>query len=232
MAQYDYDLFTIGAGSGGVRASRRLGVLRRQSRDRRGTLSWRHLRQRRLHPEKAFGLCLPLTAKTSTISAGYGWTVGERHFDWAKLIANKNKEINRLNGVYRKLLGDSGVDTHRGPRRGRRSAHHCRSTAKKSPRNIFLSRSAVGRWCRSFPASEYAITSNEAFYLPTLPERVIIVGGGYIGVEFAGIFHGLGRTDHATLSRRAVSARFRRRHSHDIGRARCASAASICASTS
>jgi glutathione reductase (NADPH) len=190
MAQYDYDLFTIGAGSGGVRASR---------------ISAAFGAKVAVAEERYLGGtcvnvgCIPkkLLVYASHYGddfddlAGYGWTAGERHFDWPTLIANKNREIQRLNGVYRKILADGGVDLI--------EAHaevvdpHTVSVEGKqiSAKYILV---AVGSWptVPQFPGSQFAITSNEAFYLPTLPTRVIIVGGGYIGVEFAGIFHGLG----------------------------------------
>ncbi|HET9916507.1 MAG TPA: glutathione-disulfide reductase, partial [Candidatus Binatia bacterium] len=122
---------------------------------------------------------------------GYGWTVGERHFDWAKLIDSKNKEILRLNGVYRKLLADAGVTLMEGHAEVV-DEHTVAIDGKRITAEYILL--AVGSWptVPKFPGCAHAITSNEAFYLPSLPERVIVVGGGYIGVEFAGIFHGLG----------------------------------------
>jgi glutathione reductase (NADPH) len=190
MAQYDYDLFTIGAGSAGVRASR---------------MSAAYGAQVAVAEERYLGGtcvnvgCIPkkLLVYASHFgedfedAAGFGWTVGERHVDWAKLIANKNTEISRLNGIYRKLLQDAGViiiesraeivDPHTVVVNGKRI------TAKY----ILI---AVGGWpmVPEFAGSEHAITSNEIFFLPTLPRKIIIVGGGYIGAEFAGIFHGLG----------------------------------------
>ena len=190
MPQYDYDLFTIGAGSGGVRASRwaaNLGA-------RVAVAEERYLGGTCVNvgciPKKLLVYASHYGDDFNDL-AGYGWTVGERRFDWSKLIENKNREINRLNGIYRKVLADAGVslfeahaevvDPHTVSVDGRRL------TAKY----ILV---AVGSWpiVPQFPGCEHAITSNEAFYLPSLPETVIIVGGGYIGVEFAGIFHGLG----------------------------------------
>ena len=190
MAQYDYDLFTIGAGSGGVRASR---------------VSAAFGAKVAVAEERALGGtcvnvgCIPkkLLVYASHYgedfreAQGFGWTVGERSNDWAKLIANKDKEILRLNGVYRKLLTDAAVDILEGhaevidPHTVAVDGRHY------SAKYILV---AVGSWpsVPQFPGSDHAITSNEAFYLRSLPEKVIIVGGGYIGVEFAGIFHGLG----------------------------------------
>jgi glutathione reductase (NADPH) len=124
-------------------------------------------------------------------ASGFGWTVERPRFDWAQLIANKNKEIQRLNGIYRNVLGDAGVEIIE--HRAEVVDPHTVSVDGReiTARYILV---AVGSWpvVPKIPGTEYAITSNEAFYLPALPQRVIIVGGGYIGVEFAGIFHGLG----------------------------------------
>ena len=190
MAQFDYDLFTIGAGSGGVRASR---------------MSASFGAKVAVAEERYLGGtcvnvgCIPkkLLVYASHYGddfddlAGYGWTVGERRFDWAKLIENKNKEILRLNGIYRKILADAGVTLLEG-HADVIDAHTVAVDGKRITAKYILV--AVGGWpaVPTFPGSEYAITSNEAFYLPSLPERVIVAGGGYIGVEFAGIFHGLG----------------------------------------
>jgi glutathione reductase (NADPH) len=124
-------------------------------------------------------------------AAGFGWTAGKRSFDWAKLIANKNEEITRLNGVYHRLLRESGVTILDG--HARILDPHTVAIGEKQYTARYLL-VAVGSWpvVPKLPGSEHAITSNEAFYLPTLPQKIIIVGGGYIGVEFAGIFHGLG----------------------------------------
>ena len=190
MAQYDYDLFTIGAGSGGVRASR---------------MSASYGAKVAVAEERYLGGtcvnvgCIPKKllvyaahfAEDFEDAAGFGWTVGERHIDWAKLIANKNTEINRLNGVYRKLLQDSGV-TIMESRAEVVDPHTVVIDGKKITAKYVLI--AVGGWpvIPALAGSKHAITSIEIFFLPTLPRKMIIVGGGYIGVEFAGIFHGLG----------------------------------------
>ncbi len=190
MAQYDYDLFTIGAGSGGVRASR----ISASSGAKVAVAEERYLGGTCVNvgciPKKLLVYASHYGEDFDDL-AGYGWTVGERRFDWSKLIENKNREIKRLNGIYRQILADAGVslledhaeviDPHTVSVDGQRI------TAKY----ILI---AVGSWptVPRFPGSEHAITSNEAFYLPSLPARVMVVGGGYIGVEFAGIFHGLG----------------------------------------
>lgn len=190
MAQYDFDLFTIGAGSGGVRASR----LSASFGARVAIAEERYLGGTCVNVG-----CIPkkLLVYASHFSddfdnaAGFGWSVGERSLDWPALIANKDKEIARLNGIYRKLLQDSGVriidghteivDPHVVEVEGR----------KYSAKYILV---AVGSWpaIPEISGWEHIITSNQAFYLPALPRKIMIVGGGYIGVEFAGIFHGLG----------------------------------------
>jgi glutathione reductase (NADPH) len=210
MASYDYDLFTIGAGSGGVRASR---------------MSASFGAKVAVAEELYLGGtcvnvgCIPkkLLVYASHFSedfadaAGFGWSVGESTVDWARLIANKDKEISRLNGIYRQLLGDSGVKILDGHAEVV-DAHTVSVDGRKITAKFILV--AVGGWpvVPQFPGSELAITSNEAFYLPALPKRVVIVGGGYIGVEFAGIFHGLGA--HTTQLYRGAA--FLRGFDHDI----------------
>jgi glutathione reductase (NADPH) len=190
MPPYDYDLFTVGAGSGGVRASR---------------VSAAYGAKVAVAEERYLGGtcvnvgCIPkkLLVYAAHLSddfedaAGYGWTVGKRHFDWAKLIANKNKEISRLNNVYRKLLQDSGVTVM--DRRAEIVDPHTVVVGGKTITAKYIL-VGVGSWpmVPRFSGSEHAITSNEIFFLPALPQKIIIVGGGYIGVEFAGILHGLG----------------------------------------
>lgn len=189
MAEYDYDLFTIGAGSGGVRASRVSAsfgakVAVAEERYLGGTcVNVGCIPKKLLVYASHYG-------EDFDDMPGYGWTAGERRFDWAKLIANKNKEIQRLNGVYRKILGDAGVELFEGHAEVV-DPHTVAVDGKRFTAKYILA--AVGSWpmVPKFPGSDHAITSNEAFFLPSLPEKVIVVGGGYIGVEFAGIFHGL-----------------------------------------
>ncbi|HEX2226781.1 MAG TPA: glutathione-disulfide reductase [Candidatus Binatia bacterium] len=190
MAQYDYDLFTIGAGSGGVRASRMSAsfgakVAVAEERYLGGTcVNVGCIPKKLLVYASHYG-------EDFADAAGFGWTADRARFDWARLIENKNQEIQRLNDVYRKLLGDAGVEIIEG-RAQVIDPHTVSINGKEFTARYILV--AVGSWpvVPMIPGAELAITSNEAFYLSSLPERVIIVGGGYIGVEFAGIFHGLG----------------------------------------
>jgi glutathione reductase (NADPH) len=192
MATYDYDLFVLGAGSGGggVRASRisaGLGARVAVAEERRlgGTCVNVGCIPKKLlvyasHYREAF-----------EDAAGYGWRVGESSFDWPSLIAAKDREIGRLNDVYAQLLSDAGVEVIEG--RARISDPHSVIVGEQryTAGHILV---ATGSWPRipEVPGSELAITSNEAFHLQELPERALIVGGGYIAVEFAGILHGLG----------------------------------------
>jgi glutathione reductase (NADPH) len=124
-------------------------------------------------------------------AAGFGWTVGASRFDWSALIANKDKEIARLNGVYERLLTTAGVTIIDG-RATLLDAHTVAIGSERITARYILV--AVGGWPAAprIPGAELAISSNEAFHLHAMPERIIVVGGGYIGVEFAGVFRGLG----------------------------------------
>jgi glutathione reductase (NADPH) len=190
MTRFDYDLFVLGAGSGGVRASRiaaghgaRVGICE-ESRIG-GTCVIRGC-----VPKKLLVFASQF-AESFADCAGYGWTAGESRFSWPGLIAAKDREIDRLNEIYLSLLDNAGVSVHMG--RGRLIDAHTvavgdrRLTAEK----ILV---AVGSrpWVPDIPGHELGITSDEAFHLDQLPERVLIAGAGYIAVEFAGIFNGLG----------------------------------------
>lgn len=187
---YDFDLFVIGAGSGGVRASRFAAgfgakVAVAESRYLGGTCVNVGCVPKKLlvygsHFHEDFAA-----------AKGYGWTVGTPVLDWATLIGNKNREIERLNGIYAKLLDNSGVTRLDG--HARILDPHTVDVAgtQYSCERILI---ATGGWpaIPDIPGREHVISSNEAFFLETLPKRVIVVGGGYIAVEFAGIFHGFG----------------------------------------
>jgi glutathione reductase (NADPH) len=188
---YDYDLFVIGAGSGGVRASRiaagygaRVGICE----DYRvgGTCVIRGC-----VPKKLF-VYGSKYAHEFEDSAAYGWTVGEPTHSWATLRDNVGREVDRLNAIYIRLLEGSGVKIHMG--RGRLMDRHTIEVAGETVTADKILIATGGRpEVPPIPGHEFAITSNEAFHLPDpLPKRITIVGGGYIAVEFAGIFNGLG----------------------------------------
>jgi glutathione reductase (NADPH) len=195
MSGYDYDLFTIGGGSGGVRAARISGTLGA----RVGLAEERYLGGTCVNvgcvPKKLFVYASHVRHDIED-ARGYGWTIPEATFSWPDLIANKNREIGRLNGVYRTLLDNAGVDIF-DDRAQLLDPHTVRIGERTvTAQNILV---ATGGWpvVPPVPGGEHAITSNEAFFLDRLPERIVIVGGGYIAIEFAAIFHGLG--SHVTL---------------------------------
>ncbi|MGE8360256.1 glutathione-disulfide reductase [Pseudomonas sp.] len=187
---YDFDLFVIGAGSGGVRAARfaagygaRVAVA--ESRYLGGTCVNVGCVPKKL---LVYGAHF---AEDFEQAKGFGWSLGDAAFDWPTLIANKNREIERLNGIYRNLLVNSGVTLLEGHAR-LADDHTVEMDGKRyTAKHILL---ATGGWPHipDIPGSEHAIGSNEAFFLEQLPKRVLVVGGGYIAVEFASIFHGLG----------------------------------------
>ncbi len=190
MAKFDFDMFTIGAGSGGVASSRRAGSYGARvaiCEDSRvgGTCVIRGC-----VPKKLLVYGAQFAADFSD-AAGYGWTVAPPVHDWTALIAAKNREIDRLEGVYRKLLADSGVALLEG--RGRLvDPHTVEVNGKRYTAANILVATGAHPVMPAIPGIEHAITSNEALDLPSLPRRIVIVGGSYIAVEFAGIFHGLG----------------------------------------
>jgi glutathione reductase (NADPH) len=189
MAQ-DFDLFVIGAGSGGVRASRMCAGLGA----RVAVAEERYLGGTCVNvgciPKKLFVYAAHF-AEDFEDAAGFGWSVGERVFDWARLLANKDREIERLNGVYARLLDAAGVTRISG--RARLVDAHTVEVGERRYRaeHVLI---AVGSWpsLPGIPGIEHALSSNEMFHLKELPRRAIVVGGGYIAAEFAGILHGLG----------------------------------------
>ncbi len=187
---YDYDLFTIGAGSGGVRASRfaaNLGA-------RVAVAEERYLGGTCVNagciPKKLFSYAAHFHDDIDD-AKNYGWQIAPPAFDWPTLVKNKDREIARLNGVYERVLKGANVETFRA-RATVIDAHTVEMDGRRvTAAHILL---ATGGWPvkPDIPGAELAFTSNEAFHLPTLPRRIVIIGGGYIAVEFASIFHGLG----------------------------------------
>ncbi|MFP6800045.1 MAG: glutathione-disulfide reductase [Pseudomonas sp.] len=187
---YDFDLFVIGAGSGGVRAARfaagygaRVAIA--ESRYLGGTCVNVGCVPKKL---LVYGAHF---ADDFEQAQGFGWSLGEAKFDWPTLISNKNREIDRLNGIYRNLLVGSGVTLLEGHARIV-DEHSVELSGKRySAKHILI---ATGGWPQipEIPGNEHAIGSNEVFFLEQLPKRVLVVGGGYIAVEFASIFNGLG----------------------------------------
>lgn len=192
MSQYDYDLFVIGAGSGGVRAARmsagfgaRVGICE----DMRvgGTCVMRGC-----VPKKLLVYGAHFHEEIEDASA-YGWDVDAASVavNWPHLIAKKDAELHRLEGVYHSILKNAGVELIDG--RGKLvDAHTVEIGGKTVTADKILI--ATGGWptMPDVPGIEHVITSNEALDLKELPKRMIVVGGGYIAVEFAGVFNGAG----------------------------------------
>jgi glutathione reductase (NADPH) len=193
MAANDYDLFIIGAGSGGVRAARiaaRHGARVAVAEEYRpgGTCVIRGC-----VPKKLL-VYASRFADDFEDSIGFGWSTSEVSFDWATLIANKDREIARLEAVYKRTLEAAGVQlfASRAVLRDRHTAVLEVDGREVTARYILIATGAMPVRSGAVAGVEHAITSNEAFNLSALPERIVIFGGGYIAVEFAGIFNGLG----------------------------------------
>ena len=190
--KHDFDLIVIGAGSGGVRlarmsAGRGAKVAVVESRYLGGTCV-----NVGCVPKKLFVYGAHVKEELED-AAGYGWQLpaGEPNFDWPTLVANKNAEIERLNGIYGRLLQNAGVTIIEG------------TASLKGPHTVVVGDTeytakhitvATGSWpvVPDIPGKECLLTSNEMFYLPQLPNQAVVWGGGYIAVEFAGILAGLG----------------------------------------
>jgi glutathione reductase (NADPH) len=190
MARFDFDLITIGAGSGGVRATRLAGgygaraAIVEKSRVG-GTCVIRGCVPKKL---LVYGAHF---AEDFEDARGFGWTLGAVRLDWSRLIANKNAEIDRLEGVYRRILRDNNVVLIEGEAR-LGDAHTIEVDGRRYTAEKILI--ACGGWPEmpEIPGIEHVLTSNEVLERPHLPKRLVIVGGGYIAVEFAGIFNAVG----------------------------------------
>jgi glutathione reductase (NADPH) len=192
VAKYDYDLFVIGAGSGGVRAARiaAIGgakVLVAEEDRVGGTCVIRGC------VPKKFMVYASEFSHHFEVAKGYGWTIQGATFDWPTFLAAKDKEIARLSGAYVKNLQNAGAELVHG--RARLVDAHTIDIAGHGTRTAEKILIATGGrpWMPTeLPGIEHAIRSNEAFHLENLPKSIVIAGGGYIAVEFAGIFNGLG----------------------------------------
>jgi glutathione reductase (NADPH) len=190
MPHYDFDMITIGAGSGGVASSRRAG-----SYGARVAIceDWRvggTCVMRGCVPKK-FLVYAAEFADDFADATGYGWHVPAPRFDWATLIANKNRELDRLEGIYRNLLKNANVTLYEG-RATIVDPHTVEVLGKRHTAANIMVATGARPHLPPIPGIEHAITSNEALDLPTLPKSIVIVGGAYIACEFASIFNGLG----------------------------------------
>lgn len=190
MSDYQFDLFVIGAGSGGVRAGRMSAgfgarVAIAEDRYMGGTCV-----NVGCVPKKLYAYAAHYHEDFQD-AQGFGWQAEKPSFDWSVLRNNKVTEIERLNGIYRNMLNNSGCTLLDGRARIVDPNHVEVNGTVYSTERILV---ATGGWPRKLgvPGDEHAITSNEFFDLPSFPNRVLVVGGGYIATEFAGILNGLG----------------------------------------
>jgi glutathione reductase (NADPH) len=193
MASYDYDLFVIGGGSGGVRSARLAAGLGKKVAIAEEYRFGGTCVIRGCVPKKLFVYASQFHEHFED-AAGYGWTVGESRFDWKALVAAKDTEIARLEGLYRRGLENAGaemLDT----RAELVDAHTIRlvkTDRTVTAERIIIATGGTANPHAALPGHALCITSNEAFHLEELPKSILIAGGGYIAVEFANIFHGLG----------------------------------------
>lgn len=217
MVRFDYDLFVIGGGSGGVRGGRLAAALGKRVAIAEEYRFGGTCVIRGCVPKKLFVYASQFSEHFED-SAGFGWEVGETRFSWPTLIANKDKEIARLEAAYRSGLEKAGAtvfdmraeltDPHTV-----RLADGTTVTADK----ILIATGGRPNPHDALPGHELAITSNEAFHLDQLPGSILIGGGGYIAVEFANIFHGLGCETTLIYRGKEIMSRFDmdlRRHLH------------------
>ncbi len=194
MAEWDYDLFVIGAGSGGVRAAR----MSAQYGARVAVAEQQYLGGTCVNvgcvPKKLFVYAAEYRENFIS-AAGFGWSLEPPVFNWRTLRDNKNLEISRLNQIYRNLLSSAGVDILDG-RALIVDPHRVTINGSSFSCKYILIASGGQPYVPEFTGREHVFTSDDMFYLEALPKRLAIVGGGYIAVEFAGIMHGLGVETH------------------------------------
>jgi glutathione reductase (NADPH) len=190
MTRYDFDLIVIGAGSGGVRAARVAASL-----GKRVAVA----EQSRLGGTCVNLGCVPkkLMVYAAQIGeafddgTGFGWSAAGVRFDWSRLKTARDREVERLNGIYRSLLTGAGVNLHEGRAR-LVDRHSIEVGEERHTAETVLIATGGEPWLPPLPGIEHALSSDDIFVLDRQPERIVIVGGGYIAVEFAGIFNALG----------------------------------------
>jgi len=192
MAEFDVDLFVIGGGSGGVRAARIAAgygakVMIAEEYRMGGTCVIRGC-----VPKKLFVIGSHIHHEIED-AAGFGWTIPPVSFDWKTLVANKDKEIARLEGIYTTNVSKAGAEVVK-TRAVIEDAHILRLADGRTvtAKYILIATGGAPNHGSKIPGIEHVISSNEAFHLTELPKRVVIQGGGYIALEFACIFAGFG----------------------------------------
>ena len=193
MSKYDFDLFVIGGGSGGVRGARvssQMGarVAIAELNGFGGTCVMRGCIPKKL---LVYASGFPEEFEDAQ---GYGWTIDAARFDWASLIANKDEEIERISRVYRNVLEQAGVAIfrERAVVKNAHTIHLADSSRDVTAETLLVATGGYPSRQTGAEGAECCITSDDAFHLKTLPNHIVIVGGGYIALEFAHIFHGLG----------------------------------------
>lgn len=193
MTDFDYDFFVIGGGSGGVRAARLAASLGKRVGIAEEFRYGGTCVIRGCVPKKLFVYASHFSEEFED-AAGFGWRVGESHFDWQTLIANKDREVARLEGLYRKGLSNAGAEIF-DSRAELVDEHRIRIVSSNqivTADKILIAAGGRVNGVDKLEGQELTISSNEAFHLERLPKSILIAGGGYIAVEFANIFHGLG----------------------------------------
>ncbi|MBU2486859.1 MAG: glutathione-disulfide reductase [Alphaproteobacteria bacterium] len=193
MSDFDFDLFVIGGGSGGVRAARLAAGLGKKVAIAEEYRFGGTCVIRGCVPKKLFVYASQFSEHFED-SHGFGWSVGETSFDWKTLIANKDREIDRLEGLYRRGLENAGAEiiASRAELTGPNSVLIRATGQTVTAERILIAVGGRANPHAALPGHELCISSNEAFHLEELPKAILIAGGGYIAVEFANIFHGLG----------------------------------------
>ncbi len=187
---YQYDLFVIGAGSGGVRASRFAAQYGARVAIAEDTYMGGTCVNVGCVPKKLFAYAAHFE-ELFRDATGFGWQCNTPKFDWRTLLENKDREILRLNGIYARLLESSGAKIFH-QHATLVDAHTIRVGDERVTAKHILIATGGWPWVPEFPGSEHVITSNDIFHLDRLPRRIAIVGGGYIALEFASILHGMG----------------------------------------
>jgi glutathione reductase (NADPH) len=190
---YDYDLFVIGGGSGGVRAARMAAERGVRTAIAEESTFGGTCVNRGCIPKKFLVYAYAFTEEFED-SVGYGWTVEGAKFDWPTLIANKDRQIERLNGYYRRAVERAGavIIDDRAVLKDEHTIHLVRSNRDVTADKILIATGGYSSRETEAEGIDLCITSDEAFHLKAVPKSIVIVGGGYIALEFAHIFHGLG----------------------------------------
>jgi glutathione reductase (NADPH) len=193
MTSFDYDLFVIGGGSGGVRSARLAAAMGKKVAIAEEFRYGGTCVIRGCVPKKLYVYASQFREHFED-AEGFGWSVGERTFDWTRLVAAKEKEITRLEGLYQKGLANAGAEilNTRAELTGPNSIRLAATGKTVTADRIVIAVGGHPTPHEALPGHELCISSNEAFDLPELPRSIVIAGGGYIAVEFANIFHGLG----------------------------------------